>query len=141
MFILSFEKVLEENNATKDYRDSFSNYYIPNVEVKDFNILTDGKSFLIPVKINEETYDEIIDMSKNNDYIFGNLLDYKYFLKYYKLIAINLSTQIELKNPDFKQQINFIGKLEEDNGGKMFFIIEKSEETTIEFSQNSVNII
>ena len=125
MFILSFEKVLEENNATKDYRDSFSNYYIPNVEVKDFNILTDGKSFLIPVKINEETYDEIIDMSKNNDYIFGNLLDYKYFLKYYKLIAINLSKQIELKNPDFKQQINFIGKLEEDNGGKMFFIIEK----------------
>ena len=141
MFILSFEKVLEENNATEDYRDSFSNYYIPNVEVKDFNILTDGKSFLIPVKINEETYDEIIDMSKNNDYIFGNLLDYKYFLKYYKLIAINLSKQIELKNPDFKQQINFIGKLEEDNGGKMFFIIEKSEETTIEFSQNSVNII
>ena len=141
MFILSFEKVLEENNATKDYRDSFSNYYIPNVEVKDFNILTDGKSFLIPVKINEETYDEIIDMSKNNDYIFGNLLDYKYFLKHYKLIAINLSKQIELKNPDFKQQINFIGKLEEDNGGKMFFIIEKSEETTIEFSQNSVNII
>ena len=141
MFILSFEKVLEENNATEDYRDSFSNYYIPNVEVKDFNILTDGKSFLIPVKINEETYDEIIDMSKNNDYIFSNLLDYKYFLKYYKLIAINLSKQIELKNPDFKQQINFIGKLEEDNGGKMFFIIEKSEETTIEFSQNSVNII
>ena len=141
MFILSFEKVLEENNATKDYRDSFSNYYIPNVEVKDFNILTDGKSFLIPVKINKETYDEIIDMSKNNEYIFGNLLDYKYFLKYYKLIAINLSKQIELKNPDFKQQINFIGKLEEDNGGKMFFIIEKSEETTIEFSQNSVNII
>ena len=141
MFILSFEKVLEENNATEDYRDSFSNYYIPNVEVKDFNILTDGKSFLIPVKINEETYDEIIDMSKNNDYIFGNLLDYKYFLKYYKLIAINLSKQIVWKNPDFKQQINFIGKLEEDNGGKMFFIIEKSEETTIEFSQNSVNII
>ena len=96
---------------------------------------------MIPVKINEETYDEIIDMSKNNDYIFGNLLDYKYFLKYYKLIAINLSKQIELKNPDFKQQIKFIGKLEEDNGGKMFFIIEKSEETTIEFSQNSVNII
>ena len=39
LFVLSFEKVLEENNATKDYRDSFSNYYIPNVEVKDFNVL------------------------------------------------------------------------------------------------------
>ena len=90
---------------------------------------------MVPVKINEETYDEIIDMSENNDYIFSNLLDYKYFLKYYKLIIINLSTQIELKNPDFKQQINFIGKLEEDIGGKMFFIIEKLEETTTEFSK------
>ena len=90
---------------------------------------------MVPVKINEETYGEIIDMSENNDYIFSNLLDYKYFLKYYKLIIINLSTQIELKNPDFKQQINFIGKLEEDIGGKMFFIIEKLEETTIEFSK------
>ena len=90
---------------------------------------------MVPVKINEETYDEIIDMSENNDYIFSNLLDYKYFLKYYKLIIINLSTQIELKNPDFKQQINFIGKLEEDIGGKMFFIIEKLEERTIEFSK------
>ena len=39
LFVLSFEKVLEENNATKNYRDSFSNYYIPNVEVKDFNVL------------------------------------------------------------------------------------------------------
>ena len=80
-------------------------------------------------------------MSKKNDYTTGNSLDYDYFLKHYKLIAIDLSKQIELENPDLKQQINFIGNLEEENGAAMFFIIEKSEERTLNFSQNSVSII
>ena len=47
-------------------------------------------------------------MWRNNDYTTGNLLDYEYFSKHYKLIAIDLSKQIELENPDLKQQINFI---------------------------------
>ena len=68
-------------------------------------------------------------------------MDYDYFSKHYKLTAIYLSKHIELKNPDLMQQINFIGKLEEDNGATKFFIIEKSEETTSDFSQNSVRII
>ena len=51
-------------------------------------------------------------MGRNNDYATGNLLDYEYFTKYYKLIAIDLSKRIELENPDLKEQINFIGKLE-----------------------------
>ena len=68
-------------------------------------------------------------------------MDYDYFLNYYKLIGIDLNKQIELGNFDLKQQINFIGKLEEDNGATMFFIIEISEETTFNFSQNSVSII
>ena len=79
-------------------------------------------------------------MSKNNDYTTVNLLDYEYFKDHYKLIAIDLSKQIELKNPDLKQQINFIGRLEENNA-TMFFIIEKKEETTFEFSQNSVAVV
>ena len=64
-------------------------------------------------------------MSKNNDYTTGNLLDYKYFSKHYKLIAIDFSKQIELENLDLQQQINFIGRLEEDT--TMFFIIEKKK--------------
>ena len=63
-------------------------------------------------------------MSKNIDYTTGNLLDYEHFLMHYKLIAINLRKQIELGNLDLKQQINFIGKLE-DHEANMFFIIEK----------------
>ena len=114
-----------------------SKYYVPNVKIKDFNVLIDGKSFFdVSVKKKEEAY-EIMSISKNNDYTTGNLLDYEYFSKHYKLIAIDLSKQIELENPDLKQQINFI----EDDRATMFFIIEKSEETTFEFLQNSVSII
>ena len=79
-------------------------------------------------------------MTKNNDYITGNLLDYEYFKDHYKLIAIDLSKQIELENPDLKQQVSFIGRLEE-NSATMFFIIEKKEETTFDFSQNSVVVV
>ena len=50
----------------------------------------------------------------------GNLLDYEYFSKHYKLIAIDLSKQIELENPDLKQQINFIGRLKINEEATMF---------------------
>ena len=125
----------------EEERTSFLRYYVPKVEIKDFNVLIDRKSFLdVPVKNKEEAYEKIISISKNNDYTTGNLLDYEYFSKHYKLIAIDLRKQIKLENPNLKQQINFIGKLEADEA-TMFFIIEKSEETTFEFSQNSVSII
>ena len=79
-------------------------------------------------------------MSNNNDYTIGNLLDLAYFNENYGVIAIDLSKQTKLKDP---QQISFIGKLEnQNNGATIFFIIEsESEETTFNFSQNSVTII
>ena len=87
LFVLSFEN---ENGRT-----SFSKYYVPNVEIKDFNVLIDGKPFYeIPVKNKEETYQQIIEMSKNNDYTTGNLLDCEYFSKHYRLIAVDLSKKI-----------------------------------------------
>ena len=134
-----FKELLEKIIQQKIIDTLFSHYYVPNIEIKDFNVLIDGKSFFdLPVK-NEEAYEKIIDMSNNNDYTTGNLLDFAYFKENYKLIAIDLSKQTKLKDP---QQINFIGKLEnQDHGATMFFIIEKSEETTFNFSQNSVTII
>ena len=101
----------------------------------------DGKIFFdVPAKDKKKTYKSITEISKINDYTTGNLLDYKYFSKHYKLIAIDLSKQTELENPDLKQQINFIDKLEEDEA-TIFFVIKKSEETTFEFLQNAVSII
>ena len=134
LFFLSFE--------SEEDRTSFSNYYTSKVDIIDFNVLIDGKRFFdLPIKNKEESYEEIIEMSKNNVYITGNLLDYEYFSNHNKLITIDLSKQVELENPDLKQQIDFTGKLEENNGATMYFIIEKSEETTFCFPQNSVSII
>ena len=126
-------------NAEGDHRDSFSHYYVSNVEIKDFNALIDGKScFDLPVK-NEEAYEKNLSMNRNNDYAAGSLLDFAYFKENYRLIEIDLSKETKLKDP---QQTSFIGKLENQaHGATMFFIIEKSEETTFEILQNSVNIL
>ena len=132
LFALSFEN--------QDDRISFSEYYVPNVQIKDFNVLIDGKSFFdIPIKNDEGKYKQIIEMGRNNDYTTGNLFDYEYFSKHCKLIAIDLSKQIQLKNPNLKQQINFIVALEDDKATKIF-VIEKSEEKTFEFLHNAVTV-
>ena len=127
LFVLLFEN--------EDDRRSFSKYHVPNVQIKDFNVLIDGKSFFdMAIKNEEETYKQIIEMGRNNDYTTGNLLNYEYFSKHYKLIAIDLSKKNELEEPDLNQQINFNGKLERNQRATMFFIVEISEETTFEFS-------
>ena len=77
-------------------------------------------------------------MSNNNGYTTGNLLDFAYFKENYKVIAIDLSKQTKLKD---SQQISFIGRLLNPHEATMFFTIEKSEETTFNFSQNFVTII
>ena len=51
LFLLTFQRIAGENNTRKDYRDSFSHYYVPNVRIKNFNVLIDGESFSdLPVK-------------------------------------------------------------------------------------------
>ena len=77
---MSFQRIAGKNNTTQDYRDSFSHYYVPNIRIKSFNVLIDGESFFdLPVKNEEEAYEKIMDMSNNNDYTTGNLLDFAYF--------------------------------------------------------------
>ena len=105
-------------------------------------MLIDGKSFFgMPVKNGEKTDEQIIEMGRNYDYTTSNLLDYEYFLKRYKLMTIDLSKQIELENPYLTQQINFTGRLEKNEEETVFFIIETSEETAFEFSQNVATIV
>ena len=125
----------------KNDRQSFSRFYLPNVMIKDYNVITDKLAFFdLPIKTEEEVYEMIIDISRNNEYTTGNLLDYDYFKKHYKLIAIDLSKQQVLQeNEDLIQQTNFIGRLE--NAANIFIIIEKKENTILEFSQNFANVI
>ena len=131
----------EAVNNNADDRQSLSQFYLPNVMVKDYNVIIDKLAFFdLPIKTEEEAYEKIIDISRNNEYTTGNLLDYDYFKKHYKLIAMDLSKQQVLQeNEDLIQQINFIGKLEE--AANVFIIIEKKENTILEFSQNFANVI
>ena len=93
------------------------------VEIKTFNTLIDNKPFFDQqVKNKQEAYEKLMEMSRNDEYTTGNLLDYLYHQKYCKPIAIDSSKQT---NTNIPQQMNFIGKLEEKNGATMFFITEK----------------
>ena len=133
LFVLAYQNV--------DDRQSYDEFYLPRVMVKDYNVIIDKLAFFdLPIKTEEEAYETIIDISRNNEYTTGNLLDYDYFKKYYKLIAIDLSKQQVLQeNEDLIQQINFIGRLTE--AANVFIIIEKKEKTILEFSQNLANVI
>ena len=97
--------------------------------------------FYTPIKNDEEIYEQITGMGRNNDYTTADLLNYECFSKHYKLVAIDSSKQIELENSDLKQQINFIRKIERDKGATMFLIVENLQETTFEFKQNLPNIL
>ena len=67
---------------------------MPLVEIKDFNALIDNKpSFDQPVKNKQEANEMLTEIAKSDDYTTGNLLDYLYHQKYYKLIGIDLSRQ------------------------------------------------
>ena len=133
LFVLAYQAA--------DDRQSFSQFYLPNVMVKDYNVIIDKLAFFdLPIKTEEEAYEKIIDISRNNEFTTGNLLDYDYFKKHCKLIAIDLSKQQVLQeNEDLIQQINFIGRLEE--AANVFIIIEKEENTILKFSQNLANVI
>ena len=108
--------------------------------IKDYVIIDKLAFFDLPIKTEEEAYEKIIDISRNNEYTTGNLLDYDYFKNYYKLIAIDLSKQQELEeNEDLIQQIKFIGRLEQ--ASNVFIIIEKKKNAISEFSQNFANVL
>ena len=84
LLVLSFE--------IEDDRTSFSKHYAHKNEIKGFNVIIDGKRFFdTSIKNKEKTDEQTIEMSRNNDYTTGNSLNYEYFPKYYKLIAIDLN--------------------------------------------------
>ena len=105
--------------------------------------MIDGKKFFDqPLKNDLITYEnipKITGQGQGDDYTTGCLLDYDYFKKYYKMIAIDMSKQQALDaKPKAIQQINFTGNLEEQS--TMFFIIEEAKQTTLDFSQGTVKV-
>ena len=137
LFVLAFE------NDTQ--RTSHSGYYLPNVEIKDYNVMINCENFFDqPVKYNKTTYDNIrkIATSYGDDYTTGCLLDYPYFIETYKMIAIDLSKQKALDfDPKAIQQINFTANLDKAGNTRVYFVLEEVKETVLDFSQGIVKVL
>ena len=107
--------------------------------------MIDGKNFFdLPIKNDLETYDNIrkIATGQGDDYTTGYLLDYCYFKKCYKLIAIDLKKQQKLDaDPKALQQISFNQKLDREEDATMFFIIEEAKETVLDFPKGAVKVL
>ena len=125
LFVLAFEN--------DEQRISNKRYYIPNIEIKDYNGMIDGKNFFDqPIKNDKVTYENIqkIAMGQGDDYTTGCLLDYAYFKKYYKMIAIDLSKQQVLDaDPRAIQQTNFTANLSRPGNTRIYFVLEEAKET------------
>ena len=125
--------------------ESHSNYCLPRVEIKDYNVMIDSKNiFDQPINNDFKIYENIrkIATGKGDDFTTGCLLDYSYFKENYKMIAVDLSKQQALDaDPRAIQQINFTGNLDWAGNTTMFFIIEKAKETVLGFSQGTVKVL
>ena len=135
LFILAFE------NDTQ--KTSHSGYYLPNVEIKDYNITINGENFFDqPIRNKKITYDNIrkIGTGYGDDYATGCLIYYPYFIETYKMITVDLSKQKALDfNPKAIQQINFTGNLDRAGNTRVYFILEEVKET--DFSQGIVKVL
>ena len=124
---------------------SIKRYNLPNVEIKDYNVMIDRKSFFDqPIKIDKITYEDIrkIATGQGDDYRTGCLLDYAYFKIYYKMIAIDLSKQQAWDtDPRAIQQINFTANLDRAGSTRIYFILEEAKETVLDFSEGTVKVL
>ena len=119
-------------------------YSLPNLEIKDYNVMIDEKNFFDqPIKNDKVTYEIIwkIATGWGDDYATGCLVDYTYFKKY-KMIAVDLSKEKALDvDPKAIQQINFTENLDRPNNTRFYFILEEAKETVFGFSQGNVKIL
>ena len=117
----------------EDGQEGQRQYYVPDMDIKDYNVVIDGKNFFDhPIKNDLKTYDNIrkIATGQGDDWTIGCLLHWPYFEKYHKLITKDLSKQQQLDaDPKAIQQINFTGHLSRAEGEKKFFIFEEAKET------------
>ena len=96
------------------------------------------------VKTDKRTYDNILKITagQGDDYTTGCLLDYLYFKNLNKIMAIDLSKKQALDAaPKAIQQIKFTGNLSQRGGATVFFIIEETKETILDFSQRTVKVL
>ena len=136
LFVLAFE-----NDAQ---RTSNERYYLPKVEIKDYNIMSDGKNFFDQPIVNDKiTYqNKKIATSQGDDYTTGCLLDYAYFKNYYKMMAVDLSKQQALDaDPKVVQQINFTANLDGLENTRIYFVLEHAKRNCFGLFTRTVKVL
>ena len=138
LFVMAYDNV----NANRSTRDGRTRYYLPTIDINKYNVIIDGRNFYDnPIESDIEKYRELknIMIGKGEDYTTGSLLDYNYFKKHYKLVAVDLSKQKELDaDPRAIQQIEFKYML--PTNSIIYWVLEKSKETILEFYKGTVKV-
>ena len=135
LFVLAFENDTQRTRA--------QGYYLPNVEIKDYNVMMNGESFFHqPVKDGKLTCENRkIATGQGNDYTTGCLLDYPYFKDSFEMIAVDLIKQALDVDPRAIQQINFAANLDRAGNTRIYFILEEAKETILNFSQGTAKVL
>ena len=141
MFVLAFDDT--DNDSNKIERNSHKKYFLPRVNITDYNVLIDGRNFYDqPINDLIRKYDEFKKnvTGQGDDYTTECLLDYQYFKDHYQLIAVNASKQKAL-NADSRavQQIEFYGML--ITNSEVCTVLEKSKETVLEFYKGTAKVL
>ena len=141
LFVLAFNNT--DGNANQVERDSHRKYFLPSVDITNYNVLIDGRNFYDqPISDQIKKYDEIrkIAIGKGDDDTTGFLLDYRYFKNHSQLIAVDFSKQKELDaDPRTIQQTEFYGILKTNS--QVCTVFEKSKETVLEFYKGTAKVL
>ena len=138
LFVMAYSTA-DNNQPT---RNGQQKYHLPRIDLKKYNVIIDGRNFYDnPIESDTEKYNELkkVMFRKEEDYTAGSLLDYNYFKKHYKLVAVDLSKPKELDpDPRAIQQIEFKYMLE--TNPTTYWVLEKSKETILEFYKGTVKV-
>ena len=143
LFVLTYAS----GDDTVTNENSYQKYFLPRLKIKNCNIESDGRNFY-DQSINDlvKQYDEIrkISTGQGDDYITGCLLDFAYFEKDYRLIAVDLNKQKTLDAYSRAiQQIIFTGKIKAAAANTRvihYYILKQSKETMLEFSKGTTKV-
>ena len=144
MFILTFDKTAGDDQVSLD---SFKIYILRRVKIENYKIETDGRNFYDqPINNSIKQYNEVrkISTGQADDYTTGSLLDFAYFEKNYRLIAVDVSKQKAL-DADSRaiEQIIFTSKIKaeiENTRVIIYYILEESKETILQFSKGTTKV-
>ena len=135
---------IERNANTEESR---RRYYLPRAEIKDYNVLIDGRNFYDQnVNSSVVRYNKLLKMTtgRSEDYSTEYLLDYDYYIRDFNIVGIELSHQAVLdSDPKINEQIEFVYKLPSGNAAvnyDLLTILEKEKQTVLKFSEGTVKV-